>query len=194
MELIFATQNENKVKEIQKLFPPHIVVKSLLDIGCTEDIPETQPTIEGNAIQKADYVAKKYGVNCFSDDTGLEVNALNGEPGVLSARYAGPEKNSANNMNLLLEKLKYHKDRSARFKTVIALLIDGELSTFEGIVEGEIRKYQTGSYGFGYDPIFEPEKQGKTFAEMSMEEKNLLSHRARAIEQLVSLLKGDIRH
>jgi len=189
MELIFATQNENKVKEIQKLFPVQITIKSLLDIGCAEDIPETQQTIRGNAIQKAEYVAKKYGVNCFSDDTGLEVNALNGEPGVMSARYAGPEKNSANNMNLLLDKLKYHKDRSARFKTVIALIIDGQLTTFEGIVEGEIRKYTAGSHGFGYDPIFEPENQGKTFAEMSLEEKNQRSHRARAIEQLVSFLK-----
>jgi len=190
MELIFATQNENKVKEIQKLFPSHITIKSLLAIGCTEDIPETQPTIEGNAIQKAEYVAKKFNVNCFSDDTGLEVNALNGEPGVLSARYAGPEKNSANNMNLLLEKLNYHKDRSARFKTVVALIINGKLTTFEGIVEGEIRKFPSGDFGFGYDPIFEPEKQGRTFAEMPLDEKNQFSHRARAVEKLVSFLKG----
>lgn len=189
MELIFATQNEDKVKEIQKLMPSHIVVKSLKAIGCTDDIPETQETLEGNAIQKAQYVVEKYNVNCFSDDTGLEVAALNGAPGVYSARYAGPAKNSDDNMQLLLNELKNQEDRSAQFRTAIALIIDGKTQTFEGIVKGEIRKEKAGAKGFGYDPIFEPEGRGVTFAEMPLSEKNEISHRARALKKMIQFLK-----
>lgn len=189
MELIFATQNEDKVKEIQKLMPSHIEVKSLKAIGCTDDIPETQETLEGNAIQKAQYIVEKYNVNCFSDDTGLEVTALNGAPGVYSARYAGPTKNSDDNMQLLLKELKDKEDRSAQFRTAIALIIDGKTQTFEGIVEGEIRKEKAGAEGFGYDPIFEPEGRGVTFAEMPLSEKNEISHRARALKKMIQFLK-----
>lgn len=189
MELIFATQNEDKVKEIQKLMPSYIVVKSLKAIGCTDDIPETQETLEGNAIQKAQYIVEKYNINCFSDDTGLEVTALNGAPGVYSARYAGPTKNSDDNMQLLLNELKDKEDRSAQFRTAIALIIDGKTQTFEGIVEGEIRKEKAGAEGFGYDPIFEPEGRGVTFAEMPLSEKNEISHRARALKKMIQFLK-----
>lgn len=189
MELIFATQNEDKVKEIQKLMPSYIVVKSLKAIGCTDDIPETQETLEGNAIQKAQYIVEKYNINCFSDDTGLEVTALNGAPGVYSARYAGPTKNSDDNMQLLLNELKDKEDRSAQFRTAIALIIDGKTQTFEGTVEGEIRKEKAGAEGFGYDPIFEPEGRGVTFAEMPLSEKNEISHRARALKKMIQFLK-----
>lgn len=189
MELYLATQNEHKVIEIQKVMPSHITIRSLTDLGCTEDIPETQNTLEGNAIQKAQYVAKKYKVNCFSDDTGLEVQALNNEPGVYSARYAGPEKNAEKNMGLLLQKLRNSNDRKAQFRTVVALVLSGQTHTFEGKVVGEIRKEKSGAQGFGYDPIFEPEQKGKTFAEMSLEEKNQCSHRARAIEKLIEFLE-----
>lgn len=189
MELIFATQNEDKVKEIQKLMPSYIVVKSLKAIGCTDDIPETQETLEENAIQKAQYIVEKYNINCFSDDTGLEVTALNGAPGVYSARYAGPTKNSDDNMQLLLNELKDKEDRSAQFRTAIALIIDGKTQTFEGTVEGEIRKEKAGAEGFGYDPIFEPEGRGVTFAEMPLSEKNEISHRARALKKMIQFLK-----
>lgn len=189
MELIFATQNEDKVKEIQKLMPPNILVKSLKAIGCTDDIPETKETLEGNAIQKAQYVVEKYNVNCFSDDTGLEVSALNGAPGIYSARYAGPAKSAADNMQLLLDNLKGKADRSAQFRTAIALIIDGKTHTFEGIVKGSIRTEKSGTKGFGYDPIFEPENRGITFAEMPLSEKNEISHRARALKKMIQFLK-----
>lgn len=188
MEIIFATQNQNKVKEIQQLMPKGIIVKSLKDIGCTDDIPETAETLEGNAVLKAKFVAEKFKVNCFADDTGLEVIALNGEPGVYSARYAGKEKDANANMELLLHKLKDSKNRTAQFRTVIALILNDELHTFEGIVKGEIKHQLSGDHGFGYDPIFEPENKGKTFAEMTLYEKNQCSHRARAVEQLVRFL------
>jgi XTP/dITP diphosphohydrolase len=188
MKIVFATQNQHKVEEIQKIMPAGITVIGLAEIGCTEDIPETQPTISGNALQKAEYIAANYHVNCFADDTGLEVSALNGEPGVYSARYAGPEKNPQNNMDLLLQKLTKQLDRSARFITVIALIIDGEKYIFEGEVHGSIRTKKSGNQGFGYDPIFEPELCGKTFAEMSLDEKNTRSHRARAVQKMINFL------
>lgn len=189
MELIFATQNEDKVKEVQKLMPSNIIVKSLKAIGCTDDIPETQNTLEGNAIQKATYIANKYNVNCFSDDTGLEVTILNGAPGVFSARYAGVAKNADANMQLLLKELKNKRDRSAQFRTAIALIIKGKTYTFEGIVKGTIRETKVGTKGFGYDPIFEPENKSITFAEMELSEKNEMSHRARALKKMIQFLK-----
>ena len=186
--LVFATGNPNKVREIQQYFNGTIIFKSLKDIGCTEEIPETQPSIEGNAIQKAEYVATNYHVNCFAEDTGLEIEALHGEPGVFSARYAGPQKNADDNMSKVLVNLQNHTNRKARFKTVIALLIHGELHTFEGIINGTIAHQKKGDQGFGYDPIFVPSGFQRSFAEMSIDEKNKISHRARATEKLRQFL------
>lgn len=188
MKLVFATQNENKVAEIQKLMPKNIEVLSLKDINCYDDIPENEPTLEGNALIKARHIANKYKVNCFSDDTGLEIEALNGEPGVKSARYAGEEKDSNQNMDLVLQKIKGNPNRTAQFRTAIALIIDGKETVFEGIVTGKIRTEKTGEQGFGYDPLFEPENTGKTFAEMSTSKKNAMSHRGRAIKKMVDFL------
>lgn len=188
MELIFSTQNQNKAKEIQKLVPQGVVIKTLQDINCNDDIPETQNTLQGNALQKARYVNEKFGVNCFADDTGLEIESLNMEPGVYSARYAGPERSDDKNMDKVLSGLAASNNRKARFRTAVALIIDGEEHLFEGIVEGEIRTEKSGDQGFGYDPIFEPENAGKTFAEMSMEEKNSMSHRARAFAKMIDFL------
>ncbi|HZH87128.1 MAG TPA: non-canonical purine NTP diphosphatase [Brumimicrobium sp.] len=189
IELVFATQNKNKAYEIQGLLPAHIVVKTLQDIGCNDDIPEDQPDLARNALQKARYIYEKFNVNCFADDTGLEIEALNGEPGVYSARYAGSEKDSQKNMDLVLEKLNNQSNRKAQFRTAIALILDGKEHLFEGKVKGEIRKERSGEKGFGYDPIFEPENYGKTFAEMTLDEKNERSHRGRAIEKLAAFLK-----
>lgn len=189
LELIFATQNENKAREIQNLLPENVVVKTLREINCFDDIPEEQKTLEGNALQKARYVYQKFGVNCFADDTGLEIVALDGAPGVYSARYAGEEKDDDKNMDLVLRNLENLENRKAQFRTVIALILNGEEHLFEGLVEGKIRKEKTGSEGFGYDPIFEPEECGKTFAEMDLVEKNTKSHRGRAIKGLSSFLK-----
>lgn len=188
MKIIFASNNKNKVQEIQNQVPKSIQIVTLEEIGCTEDIAETGKTLEENAIIKANYVTEKYGLPCFADDTGLEIDALNGEPGVYSARYAGEDKNADKNMDLVLEKLNNSTNRKAQFKTVIALNINNQQHLFTGIVEGEIRNEKTGTNGFGYDPIFEPENLGKTFAEMSLEEKNKLSHRGRAVEQLIDFL------
>lgn len=188
MELIFSTQNQNKAKEIQKLVPSGITIKTLKDINCSDDIPETQNTLQGNALQKARYVHEKFGVNCFADDTGLEIEALNMEPGVYSARYAGAERSDDKNMQKVLDGLSDKENRSARFRTAVALIIDGEEHLFEGIVNGEIRTSKTGDQGFGYDPIFEPENAGKTFAEMTTEEKNSMSHRARAFAKMTHFL------
>lgn len=193
MEIVFATQNNNKVKEIQKILPKHIVVKSLSDLGINEDIPETNPTIAENAIQKAQYVAEKFKVNCFADDTGLEIEALNGEPGVLSARYAGEDKNSENNINLVLKNLDGVENRNARFKTVFALVVDGKCVTFEGIVEGEITMDIKGNGGFGYDPIFKPLGHNTTFAEMSLDDKNKISHRAIALNKMITFIQADLK-
>lgn len=188
MKIIFASNNKNKVQEIQNQLPEFIQIITLEEIGCTEEIAETADTIEGNALLKANYVTEKYGLPCFADDTGLEIEALNGAPGVYSARYAGEDKNAEKNMNLVLEKMQNEPNRKAQFKTVIALNINDQQYLFTGIITGEIRKEKTGANGFGYDPIFEPENIGKTFAEMTLEEKNKLSHRGRAVNQLVEFL------
>ncbi len=189
MKLVFATNNKNKIKEVQALLPEGFQLLSLEEIGCTEDIPETAPTIEGNAIQKAEYVKENYGYDCFADDTGLEVEALNGAPGVYSARYAGEEKSSEANVDKLLRELQGEINRHARFKTVIALYMDGDLHCFTGICSGNIIFERKGSEGFGYDPVFQPEGKALTFAEMSLDEKSEISHRARATRQLIDFLK-----
>ena len=191
MKLVFATNNHNKIKEVQALMPEGIQLLSLEEIGCTEEIPETSPTIEDNAIQKAEYVKKNYGYDCFADDTGLEVKALNGAPGVFSARYAGEVKSSEANINKLLKELQEKQDRSARFKTVIALHLRGEIQTFTGICSGNIIFERKGLQGFGYDPVFQPEGKLATFAEMSLEEKSKISHRARATRQLIDFLNSN---
>jgi XTP/dITP diphosphohydrolase len=190
MKLVFASNNKNKIKEIQSILPENIKILSLEEIGCHEDIPETADTIEGNAILKADYITQKYGYDCFADDTGLEVNALNGEPGVYSARYAGAQRNADDNMNKLLDALADKQDRSAKFKTVIALNINGEQHLFTGIAKGEITLNKTGNQGFGYDPIFRPENYSETFAELSLETKNKIGHRGKATEQLIDFLNA----
>ncbi len=193
MKILFATANQNKANEIQRVLPSEIEIITLKDIDLTEDIPETSDTIRGNAIQKANYIKTHFNINCFADDTGLEIEALGGEPGVYSARYAGEQRNDEDNMALVLEKLQDHEDRSARFKTVIALELNGVLHEFEGIVNGTILKEKRGTNGFGYDPIFEPEQCGKTFAEMTMDEKNQYSHRARATAKMVAFLKDQMK-
>lgn len=190
MKLVFATNNLNKVKEIKAVLGGDIEVLSLEDIGCNEELPETQNTLMGNALQKAKYVAEKYGVNCFSDDTGLEVHALSGAPGVYSARYAGEQKSAEDNMSKLLIELSGKESRSARFKTVIALVLNQEEFVFEGIVEGEITKKKSGKEGFGYDPIFQPSGFSVTFSEMKMEEKNEISHRGKAVKSLADFLNS----
>ena len=187
-KLVFASANANKIKEIKALLPTHFELVTLDEIGFQEDIPETSDTIPGNAIQKTTYLKEKIALDCFSDDTGLIIPALNGEPGVYSARYAGPQRNATDNMNLVLEKLANQSDRSAYFMTTIALWYENELHLFEGKVTGEIIGDKKGDEGFGYDPIFVPENQGKTFAEMSMEEKSKFSHRARAFEKMMLFL------
>ena len=188
MKIVFATNNQNKVKEVQAQLPEHIQIISLKEIECLEDIPETQDTIEGNALQKANYVYKNYGVACFADDTGLEVAALNGEPGVFSARYAGPEKDSEKNMQKLLTNLEAQNNRSAQFKTVIALVGLKETQTFEGVCKGNITNEKQGEKGFGYDPIFQPNGHDKTFAQMPIELKNQIGHRGKAVKQLIDFL------
>lgn len=188
MLLVFATNNQNKLKEVQALIPSEIKLMSLKDIGCFEDIPETQSTIEGNAQQKATYVKEHYGYNCFADDTGLEVKALNGAPGVFSARYAGPQRNAGDNMNLLLENLKKHQNRNAQFKTVISLMLNDKEIQFIGICKGEITLDKAGTKGFGYDPIFKPKGYNQTFAEMDLKLKNQIGHRGKAVNQLVEFL------
>ncbi len=188
MKIVFATNNINKVKEVQALVPEGIEIISLADIGCTEDIPETSPTIEGNAKQKAMYIKEKYGYDSFADDTGLEVNALDGEPGVFSARYAGTAKNAEANMNKLLLNLKGQKNRDAQFKTVIALHKEEKLITFTGICKGSITTKKIGNGGFGYDPIFLPKGFSETFAELPLAEKNKIGHRGKAVRQLIEYL------
>jgi len=191
IQIVFATNNQNKLKEVQAQLPDEIKLISLKDIGCYEDIPETQKTIEGNAIQKANYIKMKYNKDCFADDTGLEVMALNGAPGVHSARYAGPEKNSKKNIEKLLSSLEKTANRSAQFKTVIALHYKGELIQFEGICEGKITRTAKGSGGFGYDPIFKPSVKDKTFAELTLKEKNEIGHRGIAVAKLIAFFKKD---
>ncbi len=188
MKLVFATNNPHKLQEIKHLLDDSIELLSLDDIHCDDEIPENQETIEGNAAEKSFYIFNKYGLNCFADDTGLEIDALNGEPGVYSARYAGEEKSPDKNMDLVLEKLTEIKNRKARFKTVISLVIDGHEIQFEGIVNGQILETKRGKTGFGYDPIFQPEESDLSFAEMSMEEKSKISHRGRAVQKLIEHL------
>ncbi|NKI27283.1 non-canonical purine NTP diphosphatase [Arenibacter sp. 6A1] len=190
MQLVFATHNNNKLKEVQLLLPDDIELLSLTDIGCTEEIPETAEDLEGNAILKAKFVTDNYGYPCFADDTGLLVDALNGAPGVYSARYAGEQKSSEDNITKLLEELKNSTNRAAHFKTVIALNINGQELLFKGIVEGEITHQRHGEGGFGYDPVFKPTGYEKTFAEFPIALKNKISHRGRAIQQLLAYFKN----
>lgn len=192
MEIVFATGNTHKITEVSELMPKDIILKGLADIGCSLDLPETSDTIPGNAIQKARYVYEHFGVNCFAEDTGLEVYALNGEPGVYSARYAGEDKDPAANTRKLLEKLSAHSDRSARFRTVIALILDGKEYLFEGIAEGQIAEIPVGAGGFGYDPVFVPQGETRSFAQMSNQEKGSISHRGRAVAQLLSFLNNTV--
>jgi XTP/dITP diphosphohydrolase len=188
MQLVFASNNSNKIKEIQQLVPAEFQILSLIDIGCIVDIPETANTIEGNAIIKANYITEHYGYPCFADDSGLEIDILNGEPGVYSARYAGIQKDDNENMNLVLTKLKNESNRKANFKTVIALNINGQQHLFTGIINGEIIRECIGDNGFGYDPIFVPNGYTTTFAQMTMEEKASISHRGKAVKQLIEFL------
>lgn len=188
INLIFATSNQNKVLEIQKILPKKLNIKSLKDLNYFEDIPENETTIEGNAIFKAKYIYEKFNINVFADDTGLEVEALNGEPGVHSARYAGTTRSSEKNIKKLLKNLKNIKNRNARFKTVIALIIDNKLHIFSGIVEGYILDSPKGNNGFGYDPIFCPNGFNKSFAELTLKEKNLISHRSLAMKKLIDFI------
>ena len=190
MQLVFASNNKNKIQEIQLLVPNSIQIMSLEDIGCFDDIPETANTIEENAILKANYVTEKYGYNCFADDSGLEIDALNGEPGVYSARYAGEPKDDNENIEKVLVNLKDKTNRKANFKTVICLNIDGQQHLFTGIIDGKIIDEKIGNNGFGYDPIFVADGYQKTFAELSMEEKSTISHRGKAVRLLIGYLSN----
>ncbi len=191
MKLIFATHNQHKLQEIKLLLPKSIELVSLADVNFTEDIAETGSTLKDNALLKARYIYHRFHTNCFADDSGLEVEALNGEPGVYSARYAGLHKNDADNNQKLLTELKDKLNRNACFKTVIALIIDGKEYTFEGIIEGIILTEMKGIKGFGYDPLFQPNGYNKTFAEMSTEEKSKISHRGLAVNKLVDFLSAN---
>ena len=188
MKLVFATHNKNKLKEVKALMPSHITLLSLTDIGCFEEIPETANTIEGNALLKANFVKNNYGYSCFADDTGLEVASLNNEPGVYSARYAGPENNAEANMSKLLDNLENKSDRDARFKTAISLVMNTEERMFLGICEGEITRNKKGDSGFGYDPIFQPKGYNTTFSEMTLTQKSEISHRGKAVRLLIDFL------
>lgn len=186
--LVFATNNLHKLEEVRDILGGSFRIASLKEIGCTDDIPETADTLEGNSLQKARYVKEKFGYDCFADDTGLEVEALGGAPGVFSARYAGPGHGSEANMQKLLKELEGKANRQAQFRTVVALILEGREYTFEGIVRGTILTERRGTAGFGYDPVFVPEGYAETFAEMGSEEKNRISHRARAVQKLADFL------
>ncbi len=192
MQFVFATNNPNKLKEVQELLPNSIKLLSLKDINCFEEIAETGQTLQENALIKAKYIYEKYGYNCFSDDTGLEVEILNNEPGVYSARYAGETTNSENNMQKLLSNLKNKTNRNAQFRTSIALIIKGKEYLFEGVCKGEILTKKQGKKGFGYDPIFKPKGFSKSFAEMNSLEKGAISHRGKALEKLIAFLLNKI--
>lgn len=192
-ELIMATNNAHKLQEVRQILGERFLVKGLAEIGCHEDIPETASTLEGNALQKARYVHDHYDLDCFADDTGLEVEALDGAPGVFTARFGqmngyGESHDAEANIHCLLDKLQHSENRHARFRTAIALVMDGQEHLFEGIVEGEILRQKSGCEGFGYDPVFAPKGRGVSFAEMPAHEKNAISHRGRAIEALVRFL------
>lgn len=187
-KLVFASNNPNKLKEVQAVLK-NVEILSLKDINCLEDLPETQSTLEGNAFQKARYVKDNYGFDCFADDTGLMVEALNGKPGVYSARYAGPNCSSEDNMDKLLDELEQYQNRAASFTTIIALVTDNLKIAFEGEVKGEILEKKTGSDGFGYDPIFKPFESDYSFAEMTQKEKNEISHRGRAVAKFSDFIE-----
>lgn len=190
MQLIFATNNKHKLEEIEKLLTNVCKIKSLKDLNITEDIPETHETLEENAIEKASYIYNKFGLNCFADDTGLEIEALDGRPGVYSARYAGEGCSFDDNVNKILLELKEITNRNARFRTIIALLSDGKILTFEGEIKGKIISEKQGREGFGYDPVFVPEGYTQTFAEMDLTLKNKISHRSRVIEKFIAYLNS----
>jgi XTP/dITP diphosphohydrolase len=189
MKLCFASNNEHKLAEVRQILNDRYEILSLQDIGCQEELPEEQDNMEGNSHQKAAYVWQHYGVNCFADDTGLEVIALNGEPGVRSARYAGPQRNNQDNIQLLLKNLQGNTDHRAQFRTSITLILNGQVHQFNGIVTGTIAEAPSGEQGFGYDPVFIPDGFNQTFAQMSAAQKNSISHRGRALQQLAAFLK-----
>jgi non-canonical purine NTP pyrophosphatase, rdgB/HAM1 family len=189
MKLVFATNNQHKLEEVSAILGNSIELLSLKDINCDTDIPETADTLEGNALLKAQYIYNNFGINCFADDTGLEIEILNNEPGVYSARYAGENKNPEANMLKVLDNLREKENRKARFRTVIALILNGKKYLFEGIINGKITNSKQGSAGFGYDPIFMPEGYNETFAELGNNIKNKISHRALAINKLSDFLK-----
>ena len=188
-KLCFASNNAHKLEEISKQLSGLYEIVSLKETGCLEELPETGNTLEANSLQKAKYVADKYGIDCFADDTGLEIDALNGKPGVDTAHYAGPQRDANSNMDLVLTNLKGITNRNASFKTVITLIEKGKVQTFTGVVEGKILEHRQGTTGFGYDPIFQPEGFNGSFAEMSIEEKNIISHRGRAVAKLMEYLR-----
>lgn len=190
IELVFATNNLNKLKEVQTLVGSSFKILSLKDIGCNEDIPETQPDIEGNARQKSEYVYNTYGYNCFADDTGLEIDGLNGDPGVYSARFAGPECSASDNIAKVLSLMEGMENRNCCFRTIISLIIDGNEIQFEGRVDGEILLKTSGTDGFGYDPVFKPNGYDVSFAEMPLSEKNKISHRGLATQKLIKHLSS----
>lgn len=188
--MVAASNNQHKLFEIRSAAGPDLIILSLDEIGCHDELPETMDTLEGNSLQKASYVYERFRVPCFADDTGLEVDALGGAPGVHSARYAGEQRNSDDNINLLLKRMAGKTDRTARFRTIFTLLGFGQPRIFEGVIEGTILPARQGSGGFGYDPIFQPKGYSRTLAEMTVEEKNAISHRGQAVQQLASFLKS----
>lgn len=189
MKICFATHNENKLHEVKSLLKGSEIV-GLTDLGQHEEIPETGATLDENSLLKAEFVWKKFGIDCFADDTGLEVEALDGAPGVITARYAGEERDNDANINLLLKNLENQSNRKARFRTIITLIVNGKPTIFEGVVNGEITKALTGAKGFGYDPVFRPDGYDKTFAEMTLDQKNEISHRGRAVKKLTDYLNN----
>lgn len=193
MKIVFATNNPNKLAEIKQLMPTGINILSLKDIECFEELPETSDTLEDNAAQKAYYVYDNYGHNCFSDDTGLEIEVLDGRPGVYSARYAGPECRAEDNIQKILAEMKGEENRDASFRTIISLVIDGREFQFEGQVEGQIIPEKWGDQGFGYDPIFLPDGYEESFAQMTVEEKNIISHRGLAVKKLIQFLQKRVK-
>lgn len=188
MKICFATNNKKKIEEVKAALGPEFELVSLQEIGCVEELPETGDTLDHNAFQKARYVKDHFGVDCFADDTGLEVEALDGAPGVYSGRFAGEPRSDERNINLLLEKMEEKPNRNAKFRTVIALILEGKEYQFDGVAEGEILKERVGEKGFGYDPVFKPIGFDKTFAQLSLEEKNQISHRGKAVKALIEFL------
>ncbi|WP_215225404.1 non-canonical purine NTP diphosphatase [Echinicola shivajiensis] len=190
MKICFATNNPKKIEEVKAALGDDFTIVSLKEIGCNEELPETGDTLDFNAFQKARHVSENYQVSCFADDTGLEVEALEGAPGVYSGRYAGEPRSDERNVDLLMENMKNKSHRKAQFRTVIALILDGKEYSFEGIAKGEITSERSGNGGFGYDPVFRPENHDQTFAELSMQEKNAISHRGRAVRKLIDFLSN----